>query len=128
MDTSIFLAKLIGPIMLMAGIFVVIYPKRINSLGKEFLASGALLFMSSIITLTAGLSIVNSHNIWALNWRGLITAIGWIAVIAGGARMLLPDAMISIGDVMLENRMVITVPGILMALIGVYLSYQGYLG
>lgn len=128
MDTSIFLAKLIGPIMLMAGIFVVIYPKRINSLGQEFLASGALLFMSSIITLTAGLSIVNSHNIWALNWRGLITAIGWIAVIAGGARMLLPDAMISIGDVMLENRMVITVPGILMALIGVYLSYQGYLG
>lgn len=127
MDTSIFLAKLIGPMMLVMGLFVVFHPERIRRVGREFLDSEALIFMSGVITLPVGLAIVIAHNVWEANWRALITLIGWIAVVAGIARLALPDAIRTLGEAMLEKTFMTAVPGALMVVIGVYLSYHGYL-
>ena len=127
MDTSIFLAKLIGPMMLVMGLFVVFNPERIRRVGREFLDSEALIFMSGVITLTVGLAIVVAHNVWEANWRALITLIGWIAVVAGIARLGLPDAMRTLWEAMLEETFMTAVPGALMVVIGGYLSYHGYL-
>ncbi|MHA1547965.1 MAG: hypothetical protein ACTSU0_04170 [Alphaproteobacteria bacterium] len=127
MDTSIFLAKLMGPVLLVMGLFVVLRPASINRIGREFLDSEALLFMSGILTLPAGLAIVITHNVWAADWRVLITVFGWIAILAGIARIVLPDMMRTVGKSMTENTLLIAVPGVLMALLGAYLAYQGYL-
>ncbi len=127
MDTSIFLAKLIGPMMLVMGLFVVFHPERIRRVGREFLDSEALILMSGVITLPVGLAIVISHNVWEANWRALITLIGWIAVVAGIARLAMPDVMRTLGEAMLEKTFMTAVPGALMVVIGVYLSYHGYL-
>lgn len=127
MDTSIFLAKLAGPMMLVLGLFVVSQPERIRRIGREFLESEALMFMSGVITLPAGLAIVVTHNVWAADWRALITLIGWVAVLAGTARLVLPDPMKTVGEAMLEKAYLTAVPGALMATMGAYLSYHGYL-
>jgi len=42
--------------------------------------SGALLFV-------AGLAVVRSHNVWALNWTVLITLCGWCFLALGLVRM-----------------------------------------
>jgi uncharacterized protein YjeT (DUF2065 family) len=128
METSILLAKLVGPVMLVLGLFVTLNPARMRRIGREFLDSDALIFISGIITLPVGLAIVVTHNIWAADWRALITLIGWIFVLAGLARIALPDALKSVGETMLEKPTMIAAPGALMALIGGYLSWQGYLG
>ena len=127
METSILLAKLVGPMMLVMGLFVTFNPARIRRIGREFLDSEALIFLSGVITLPVGLAIVVTHNVWAADWRALITLIGWIAVFAGTARMTLPAAMKRIGEAMLEKTFMTTAPGALMAIIGGYLSYHGYL-
>ena len=127
MATSVLLAKLVGPMMLVLGLFVTFNPERIRRIGREFLDSDALIFMSGVITLPVGLAIVVTHNVWAADWRALITLIGWIAVIAGTARLALPDAMKTVGEAMLEKPLMIAAPGALMAIIGGYLSWQGYL-
>lgn len=128
METSIFLANLVGPMMLVLGLFVTLNPARIRRIGREFLDSEALIFISGVITLPAGLAIVIAHNVWAADWRALITLIGWIAVFAGIARLALPAAMKSFGEAMLDKPLMIAAPGALMAVIGGYLSWQGYLG
>lgn len=131
METSILLAKLVGPMMLVLvlvlGLFVTFNPARMRRIGREFLDSDALIFISGVITLPVGLAIVVTHNVWAADWRTLITLIGWVAVIAGAARLALPDAMKRFGEAMLEKPIVIAAPGALMAIIGGYLSWQGYL-
>lgn len=127
MDTSILLAKLVGPMMLVMGLFVVFNPEQIRRVGREILDSDALIFLSGVITLPVGLAIVATHNVWEANWRALITLIGWIAIFAGIARLTLPDIMKKLGAVMLEKAYMTAVPGALMALIGGYLSYHGYL-
>ncbi len=126
MDTSIFLAKLVGPMMFVMGLLVAVNPQRMRRIGREFLDSEALIFMSGVITLPVGIAIVVVHNVWETDWRTLITLIGWIAIIAGIARMALPDVMQTLGEAMLQKTHLIAVPGALMAIIGGYLAYHGY--
>ena len=128
MESSILLAKLVGPVMLVMGLFVALRPERMRRIGREFLDSEALIFISGIITLPVGLAIVVTHNVWTADWRGLITVIGWIFVLAGLARIALPDILKSVGETMLEKPVMIALPGALMAIVGAYLSWQGYLG
>ena len=110
METSVLLAKLVGPMMLVMGLFVTFNPARIRRIGREFLDSDALIFLSGVITLPVGLAIVVTHNVWAADWRALITLIGWIAIFAGIARMTLPAAMKRIGEAMLEKPFMIAAP------------------
>jgi uncharacterized protein YjeT (DUF2065 family) len=127
MDTSILLAKLMGPMLLVMGLFVVTNPEQMRRIGREFLDSDALIFLSGVITLPVGLAIVATHNLWVTDWRVIITAFGWIAIVAGIARMVLPGPLKRIGEAMLEKPFMTTVPGMLMTILGGYLAYQGYL-
>lgn len=127
METSLLLAKLIGPTMLVFGLFVLIRREQMQQIGREFLDSEALLFMSGVITLPVGLAIVVTHNVWVADWRVLITLFGWIAIIAGIARISLPDMLQSAGRTMLEKpTMLIAVPGVVMVLVGAWLAWHGY--
>src|SRR5215470_19007765 len=90
MPTSIFLAKLIGPIALAIGIGVLINRDTYRKLAEEFLSSYALIYLAGILAMTAGLAIVLNHNIWALEWRVIITLIGWLATLGGVMRIVFP--------------------------------------
>ena len=127
MQTSIFLAKLMGPMLFAMGLFVVLHRERMRRVAREFLDSEALIFLSGVITLPVGIAIVISHNVWEANWRVLITLFGWIAILAGIARLAFPDLMKMVGNTMLEKGYFTTLPGAVMAVLGAFLSYQGYL-
>ncbi|MCH7663911.1 MAG: hypothetical protein IH859_08610 [Chloroflexi bacterium] len=83
MQTSIFIAKLIGPVLVVIGLAGVINYERFRKLAREFIESEALIFLSGIITLPVGLAIVNTHNVGVMSWPVIITLFGWIAVGAG---------------------------------------------
>ena len=109
------------------GLFVVLHRERMRRVGREFLDSEALIFLSGVITLPVGIAIVISHNVWEANWRVLITLFGWIVILAGIARLAFPDLMKMVGNTMLEKGYFTTVPGAVMAAFGAFLTYQGYL-
>jgi hypothetical protein len=44
--------------------------------------------LSGILLFVAGLAIVRAHNVWAGGWPVLVTAIGWLILLGGLARML----------------------------------------
>ncbi len=126
MQTSLFIAKLIGPLLAVMGFVVLAQPERVRQMADEFLESHALIFLSGVITLPVGLAIVNTHNVWEADWPVLITIFGWLAVLAGVARLAFPEIMKTMGRTMNENATVLRIPGILMLALGAYLSYQGY--
>ena len=73
MQTSIYLAKLIGPVMIVIGLAVLLNQEDFRKLSGEFLNSRALLFLSGLVVLPAGIAILIVHNVWRLDWRVLIT-------------------------------------------------------
>jgi hypothetical protein len=88
MQTSILLAKLIGPLMLAMAACMIGNPRGFRAVVDDFTRSAALFFLSGVLTLVAGLAILHAHNLWILDWRLIITIVGWIAVLGGLARML----------------------------------------
>ena len=87
MSTSVFIARLIGPVMLVIGLAVFANQRAFRELAEEFLASRALLFLSGLLIMPVGLAIVLTHNIWAIDGRVMITLFGWLNVIGGALRL-----------------------------------------
>ena len=56
-------------------------------MAEEFLRSRALIYLSGLLTMTAGLAIVLTHNVWVADWPVLITMLGWLATIGGAVRI-----------------------------------------
>ncbi|KAB2938137.1 MAG: hypothetical protein K8F92_12630 [Hyphomicrobium sp.] len=127
MDTSVFLARLLGPMLVVLAIGLIVRQDSWSSMAKEFIASQPLVFLSGFLTLLGGLALVNTHNVWEAGWPVIITIFGWLAVIGGAARMLCPQTVMGIGEKMLNNKTYLTVGGVVEGLLGLWLCYVGYL-
>lgn len=127
MDTSLLLARLLGPILVVLAVGLIAFQDSWRSMAKEFIVSRPLMFMSGFLTLLGGLAIVNTHNVWTGGWPVIITILGWLAIVGGIARMLFPQTVIGVGEKMLNNKTYLTVAGIVEGLIGLWLCYVGYI-
>ncbi len=126
MDTSLFLARLLGPVLVVLAIGLLTRQDAWRAMAREFTGSAPLLFLSGFMTLLGGLALVNTHNVWEAGWPVIITIFGWLAVIGGIARMLFPETVVGISDRMLNNKTYLSVAGIVEGLIGLWLCYVGY--
>ncbi len=127
MSTSILLARLIGPVLVVAGLAALVNPKFLQEIASEFLASRALIFIAGFLTLLAGLAIVNTHNVWSGGWPVVITVLGWLMVLGGVLRMGFPALTRSLGETMLARTAMLRVATGLQVALGGFLMYVGYL-
>jgi hypothetical protein len=94
MTTSRYIARLMGPALLVIGIGIVfglmMEGPGYSSLMKEFIADRAVIFLTGILALLAGLAIVNAHNLWVPDWRVIVTVLGWLLVLRGIMLLVFP--------------------------------------
>lgn len=128
METSLFLAQLIGPVLIVIGLGLLLKKTEFREMATDFLSSRALIFVSGLLTLVAGLAIVLTHNVWEFNWPVIITILGWLSVFGGVFRILFPDSVQSMGTSMLDKPATMTVSGAIQIVLGLWLSYVGYMG
>ena len=126
MATSIFLARLIGPVCLVIGVALLVNGEGFRAMLFEFIDSPALIFLSGILTMVAGLAIVVTHNLWVPDWRVLITVIGWLGTIGGAIRIVVPQQTIELGRTMLTNIYTLPIVMGFYFVIGALLTYFGY--
>jgi hypothetical protein len=125
-QTSIFLARLIGPALLIVGIGILLNQSYYRGMTREFVASRPLFYLAAAIGVIGGLAIVLVHNVWTLNWRVLITLFGWINLIRGAASILLPEQSFAYGGRMMAAKYMPMIPAAVALFIGLTLSYFGY--
>jgi hypothetical protein len=127
METSLFLAKLIGPLLLAISAAVLVNQDNMRDMARDFLEHRGLIFLAGILTLLGGLAIVITHNVWVLGWPVIITIFGWLSVIGGAFRIIFPDSVKAMGAAMLEKRGVLTGAGIVEGIIGAWLCYVSFM-
>jgi hypothetical protein len=126
MATSVFIARLIGPVMLVVGIAVFLNQRAFRDMAEEFLASRALLFLSGLLVMPMGLAIVLVHNIWTADWRVLITLFGWVNTIGGAVRLLAPDRVMETGRAMLRRPGFVTIAAAIWVVLGLLFCLFGF--
>jgi hypothetical protein len=126
MQTSIFLAKLLGPLLVVLGVGLLVNRSVYREMAQEFLASRALIYLSGLLALLAGLAIVNVHNVWVLGWPVVITAFGWLTLFGGILWMVFPDRAKALGSAIFDAPGVLLIASIVQLGLGGYLTMVGY--
>lgn len=108
------------------GLGLLINREGYRTMATEFLGSRALIYIAGLLALIPGLALVLTHNVWTADWRIIITLFGWLAVIGGVFRLLLPQQVTEIGQLMLASRHYMLIGGIVTLMLGAILSYFGY--
>ena len=128
MSTSLWIAQLLGPVLLVAAFGMIVNHQAYVTMAKEFVASPALIYLAGILVLTAGLAITISHNIWVMGWPVVITIFGWMAIVGGIFRMAFPDVVGRVGLSMIEKHSgLLPMSTLIVALLGGVLTWYGYM-
>ena len=126
MQTSIFIAQLLGPTYVVVGLALLTRPQAFRVFVQEFNASGVLMYLAGFLGLLAGLALVLTHSVWALDWRLIITLIGWVALIRALVTIFWPEQIVALGSKILENKRIFAIAGTANLIIGLVLCYFGF--
>jgi uncharacterized membrane protein len=126
MTTSQFIARLVGPVLVVVSIGVLANGAQYRAIVDEFLKSPALIYLAGVLGLLGGLAIVNVHNSWASGWPLIITVFGWLAVVSGTVRTLAPQVIETAGAAITTQPWFVMGVAILFLAIGGFLSFKGY--
>jgi hypothetical protein len=126
MTTSKLIAGLIGPTFVAGATAVLLNFGAWPALVEQAFHDPALVFVSGFPMFVAGLAIVRAHNRWEGSWAVLVTIVGWLTLLGGLGRILLPTrlAPIAIGAVRTTGVLPAMAVGFLV--VGCVLCFKGY--
>jgi hypothetical protein len=125
-NTSIFLAKLIGPFALVLGFGVLFNRDAVRAVLDEFIRNRAILFLAGLITFPAGLAIILTHNVWVADWPVIVTIVGWFTAISGAIRIVAPEGAIRYGRRAYERPNGPLFSAAIWVALGAVLTFFGY--
>ena len=126
METSIFLARVIGLVSVISAVAVMIRYKESLVLEEEAMKSPLHIYLSGFVFLILGVLLVVSHSVWVFDWRIVITVIGWLVLLKGMGRIFFPNAVRRLVEKKKTNRKFIF-GEVAVFLIGLYLLYYGFI-
>ena len=126
MDRSLFLARLMGPTFVVIALGMLINLDMYESMIAEALHPGVVFYLSGLLSLLAGLTIVNLHNRWQVDWRVIITVLGWLMTSGGIMRIVLPQFAVAVGSTIYGGRTSTIVVALVCGTLGAFLSFKGY--
>jgi hypothetical protein len=121
-----FLASVLGWYLVIMALFLILRRNLVIAAVNDIMAQSGLLFVVAFITLIIGLMIVVTHNVWVMSWPVIITIIGWLALISGIIRLFCPEFIHRMWGKMAANPGGLTISGIIMLLIGLFLLFKIY--
>lgn len=127
MDNSIFIAQLVGPVMLVVAAAILKDLDAFRDMIKQLLSTRPLIFIAGMIPLVVGLTIVLTHNLWVMDWRSLITAFGWFAIFVGAFRILFSQVVSKKGAKLITKSATLPVIAAVLLILGGIFVYYGYL-
>ena len=123
---SVWIPSRMGPVILAFGLFLVTAPAALQGITRRFLSDAPLILMSGVLAMLGGLAIINTHNLWRLDWSVLITVFGWALFVGGSLRVIAPHLVVRAGEAMIEQTGVTRIAGIVWWLLGLFLTVKGY--
>jgi len=126
MPPAVLTARLVGPLFVIIGLGILINAPFYVGAIVEATHSPTLVYLSGVASLLAGLVILNAYRAWTADWRALVTLLGWVLVVAGVIRIVLPQIVTQLATTLYSGPTSLSVTGVIVLVIGGFLSFKGY--
>ena len=120
------IARLAGPVLAVIGLGVLLNRAVYTDAIVEAVKSTTLIYLTGIACLLAGVAILNAHRAWTADWRVLVTIVGWLLVIAGVMRIVLPSVAAGMATAVYVGTVALPIAGAVALVVGAILSVMGY--
>ena len=126
MAPPILIARLAGPLFAVIGIGILFNQPIYSAMVAEAVRSPILVYLSGIASLLAGLAILNAYRAWTADWRVIVTVLGWLCIVGGILRIVLPRLTVSLAPKIYSGSAAMLIAGAVVLVLGGYLSFEGY--
>lgn len=127
MQKSLIIARLVGPVLSAIGIGMLVNQPSYREMAGQFFGGLPFIYFSGILALTGGLYILNVHNLWTRDWRGVITAIGLVLTCVGAFRIIAPQFATFISTAIIASAGFFTGLGVVLIALGAFITFKGYM-
>jgi hypothetical protein len=126
MHAANLIARLVGPLFAAIGLGVLLNAPFYEGSIIEAVHSPTLVYLSGIASLLGGLAILNAYRAWTASWRVIVTILGWLCVIGGIVRIVLPQLVAWMANTLYSGTTNLMIVGVIVLIVGGYLSFEGY--
>lgn len=120
------LARAVGPYLSVIAVALFARARTLPMLLPAFMQDAPLIFAAGAFTLMAGLAIVAAHHHWTGASAIVISLIGVLAAVKGGALMIWPPLGAEVTDQLTRAPVVVMIVAVILLLIGLWLSFVGW--
>jgi len=126
MDTSLFLAQLIGLYSIVVGLSMLTKRKMLMDIFQELFSTRALSYVMGVLMLVMGLLLTLTHTIWQGTLSIGITVIGWFVLVEAIIFLFSSQKTLAKALITLNNTKIYYAISIVYLVLGVYLVYSGF--
>ena len=122
------IAMILGPIYLVLGLSLLLYPKPWQSVIKKYQKDHLSLLPLMAMNGVLGLIVVNMYNVWEWNLWLLVTISGWAMLLKFVVYFILPGSVIK--DALKwgqNNQGLLLLEAVIVAVAGAALTYYTYM-
>ena len=121
---TLFVLQIAGPGFVLMGLAMLLNSKRMKKLYVDIFDNDGLCFLFGMVLFVLGMAMVLKHNVWGNFNEVVVSIIGWGSIVKGVMFLLFPQVGKSITKSVVNA--VFPVAGVLIGLLGIYLSYVAY--
>lgn len=125
MEIAGFLAQFWGWLLVILGIAFLVRRQALMDTLYRLVGETGSAMLTGYLALVLGLATVLLHNVWTVDWQGLVTVFGWISLVKGIARIGWPELPRKTFTFLKDNTMLMQALLAVSVLLGAYLIYQG---
>ena len=126
MENTMFLAKILGPYMVIVAIGIMLNLKYYQGMMEDFFKNKALIYLGGVLALIIGFLIVLSHNVWEASWVAIITIFGWGGLIKGVWLIVFPNSVGKLTKAYQRKPALLKIHLLVILALGVFLTIKGY--
>ena len=126
METSLFIAKILGPLLFVIAAGIVANRESYCKVLEDYSKNSALVFFSGAIVLVAGIVVVLTHNLWVASWRVIITIYGWGGIIKGVWLIVFPNRTSKFIQAYKKHKTLLVAHSFVVLILGAVLIFVGY--
>ena len=125
MELSVYLARVwgLGSVLTCAGLLL--NQKSFISMTEHLQADSIGILIAGVLALGIGVAQVVGFNSWTVDYRGLVTLLGWVSLLKGIAIIFVPGYMTGFTQAFIKETWYMALVALFL-IVGVYLCYAGF--